>query len=111
MKPLELMKQGGQLPRSKPPVEQRVKVMGTLDKKMQTILDREDLSGDERLKLYDQSFTRYLNVYDDYRPRPVAIAPEPVKRPVRRRNFGKRTKNNEGQGTTLVEKNEEQSRH
>jgi hypothetical protein len=53
--------------------------MDTLDKKMQTILDREDLSADERLKLYDQSFTRYLNVYDDYRPRPVAVAPEPVK--------------------------------
>jgi hypothetical protein len=31
--------------------------------------------------------------------------------PVRRQNFGKRTKNNEGQGKTLVEKNEEQSRH
>ena len=66
------MKQGGQLPRPKPPVEQRVKVMDTLDKKMQTILDREDLSAEERLKLYDQSFTRYLNVYDDYRPWPVA---------------------------------------
>ena len=46
---------------------------------MQTIVDREDLSADERLKLYDQSFTRYLNVYDDYRTRPVAVAPEPVK--------------------------------
>ena len=92
--------------RPKPPVEQRVKVMDTLDKKMQTILEREDLTEDERLKLYDQSFTRYLNVYDYYRPRPVAVAPESVKR-----NFGKRTKNNEGQGTTLVEKNEEQSRH
>jgi hypothetical protein len=34
---------------------------------------------DERLKLYDQSFTRYLNVYDDYRPRSVAVAPEPMK--------------------------------
>ena len=107
MKLLELMKQGGQLPRPKPPVGQRVKVMDTLDKKMQTILDSEDLSADEHLKQYDQSFTRYLNVYDDYRPRPVAVAPEPV----RRRNFGKRTKNNEGQGTTLVGKNEEQSRH
>ena len=53
--------------------------MDTLDKKMQTILEREDLSEDERLKLYDQSFTRYLNVYDDYRPRPVAVAPESVK--------------------------------
>ena len=46
---------------------------------METILEREDLSEDERLKLYDQSFTRYLNVYDDYRPRPVAVAPEPMK--------------------------------
>ena len=60
-------------------MEQRVNVMDTLDKKMQTILEREDLSADKRLKLYDQSFTRYLNVYDDYRPRPVAVAPEPVK--------------------------------
>jgi hypothetical protein len=68
MKPLELMKQGGQLPRPKPPVEQRVKVIDTLDKKIQTILEREDLSADERLKLYDQSLYRYLNVYDDYRP-------------------------------------------
>jgi hypothetical protein len=65
--------------RPKPPVEQRVKVMDTLDKKMQTILEREDLSEDERLKLYDQSFTRYLNVYDDHRPRPMADAPKPVK--------------------------------
>ena len=60
-------------------MEQRVKVMDTLDKKMQTILEREDLSADKRLKLYDQSFTRYLDVYDEYRPRPVAVAPEPVK--------------------------------
>jgi hypothetical protein len=79
MKPLELMKQGDQLPRPKPPVEQRVKFMDTLDKKMQTILDREDLSADERFKLYDQSFTLYLNVYDDYRPRIVAVGPDPVK--------------------------------
>ena len=57
--------------RPKPPVEQRVKVMDTLDKKMESILEREDLSTDERLKLYDQSFIRYLNVHDDYRPRPV----------------------------------------
>ena len=56
-----------------------VKVMDTLDKKMQTILEREDLSVHERLKLYDQSFTRYLNVHDDYRHRPVAVALEPVK--------------------------------
>ena len=65
--------------RPTPPVEQRVKVMDTLDKKMQTILEREELSTEKRLKLYDQSFTRYLNVYDDYRPKPVAVAPEPVK--------------------------------
>ena len=54
-------------------------ILDTLDKKMQTILEREDLSADKRLKLYDQSLYRYLNVYDDYRPRPVAVAPEPVK--------------------------------
>jgi hypothetical protein len=54
-------------------------IMDTLDKKMQTIIEREDLLADKRLKLYDQSFTRYLNVYDNYRPRPVAVAPEPVK--------------------------------
>jgi hypothetical protein len=35
--------------------------MYTLDKKMQTILEREDLWADERLKLYDQSLYRYLN--------------------------------------------------
>jgi hypothetical protein len=56
-----------------------MKVIDTLDKKMQTILEREDMSADERLKLYDQSFTRYLNVHDDNRPRPVAVALEPVK--------------------------------
>jgi hypothetical protein len=78
-------------------VEQRVKVMDTLDKKMQTILDREDLSADERLKLYEQSF----------RPRPVAVAPEPVKQDL----IDDEQKNNEGQGTTLVEKSEEQFRH
>jgi hypothetical protein len=36
-------------------VEQRVKVMDTLDKKMESILESEDLSTDERLKLCDQS--------------------------------------------------------
>ena len=52
--------------------------MDTLDKKMQIILEREDLSADERLKLYDQSFTRYLKVHDDYRSSPVVVAPEPM---------------------------------
>ena len=70
MKELTLMNRYHQIQgRPKPPVEQRVKVMDTLDKKMESILEREDLSTDE--KLYDQSFTRYLNVHDDYRPRPV----------------------------------------
>ena len=39
--------------RPKPTVEQRVKVMDTLDKKMQTVLEREDQSAEERLQLYD----------------------------------------------------------
>jgi hypothetical protein len=43
--------------RPKPPVEQRVKVMDTLDKKMESILEREDMSTDERLKLYDKKDT------------------------------------------------------
>jgi hypothetical protein len=34
--------------------------MDTLDKKMQTILERDDLSADERLKLYDQWFTNIV---------------------------------------------------
>ena len=80
MKELTLINRNHQTQeRPKPPMEQRVKVMDTLDKKMQTILEREDLSADESLKLYDQSFTRYLNVYDDYKPRSVAVAPQPVK--------------------------------
>jgi predicted glutamine amidotransferase len=53
--------------------------MDTLDKKMQIILEREDLSADERLKLCDQSFTRYLKDHDDYRSSPVVVAPEPMK--------------------------------
>ena len=62
MKELILLNRYHQTPeRPKPPVEQRVKVIDTLEKKMQTILEL------------------YLNVYDDYRPRPVAVATEPVK--------------------------------
>ena len=62
------------LERPKPPVKQHMKVMDILKKKMQTILEREDLSADERLELYDQSFTRFENVYVDYRPGPVGIS-------------------------------------
>jgi len=40
--------------------------MDTLDQKMRSILEREDLPIDERLKHYDQSFTHYMNVYDEY---------------------------------------------
>ena len=56
--------------RPKPPVEPRVKAMDTLDTQMHDILQREDLPTDERLKLYDQSLYRYLNVHNDYRPKP-----------------------------------------
>ena len=65
-------------PRPKPPVDQRVKVMDTLDKNMNDIINRDDLPPDERLKLYDQSLHRYLNVHDEYRPRPVISTPDPV---------------------------------
>ena len=49
MKELTLMNRYHQTQgRPKPPVEQRVKVMDTLDKKMESILEREDLSTDRR---------------------------------------------------------------
>jgi hypothetical protein len=51
--------------------------MDTLDKKMQTILDSENIPTDQRLKLYDQSLYIYLNVFDDYRPKPEVSTPTP----------------------------------
>ena len=98
--------------RPKPPVEQRVKVMDTLDKKMQIILEREDLSADKRLKLYDQSFTRYLKVYDDNRPKPVAVAPEPVEQDLIDNEILESVpKTMKANVQLLLKKNEEQSRH
>jgi hypothetical protein len=115
MKQLELMKQGGQLPCPKPPVEQRVKVMDTLDKKMQTILEREDLSADERIQLYDQSFTRYLNVYDDYRPRPVAFSTPTTEskspNPIESEILDSVPKTKKAKAQLLLKKNENQSKH
>ena len=92
-------------------MQQRVKVMDIWDKKMQTILEREDLSADERLKLYDQSFTRYLNVHDDYRPRAVAVAPEPVKQDLIDNEILESVPKAMKAKAQLVESNEEQSRH
>jgi hypothetical protein len=115
MKQLELMKQGGQLPRPKPPVEQRVRVMDTLEKKMQTILEREDLSADERIQLYDQSFTRYLNVYDDYRPRPVAFSTPTTEskspNPIESEILDSVPKTKKAKAQLLLKKNENQSKH
>ena len=88
-----------------------MKVIDTLDKKMQTILERKDLSADKRLKLYDQSFTRYLNVYDDYRSRPVAVAPEPVKQDLIDNEILESVPKAMKAKAQLVESNEEQSRH
>jgi hypothetical protein len=77
---------------------------------MQTILEREDLSADERLKLYDQSFTRYLNVYNDYRPRPVAVAHEPVKQDLIDNEILESVpKTMQAKVQLLLKKNEEQS--
>lgn len=75
MKPLELIKQGGQLPRPKPHIEQRVKVMDMLEKKMQTILEKEDIPTDHCFKLYDQPVYRNLNVFNDYRHKPEVSTP------------------------------------
>ena len=82
---------------------------------MQTILEREDLSADKRLKLYDQSFTRYLNVHDDYRLSPVVsrVSTSPNcsdrngdKRRDRGGNIGKRSENYENQGRAIGMENE-----
>jgi hypothetical protein len=53
-------------------------VQQTIDQAKDEV-EREDLSADELLKLHDQSFTRYLNVHDDYRSRPVTVASKFVK--------------------------------
>ena len=63
--------------RPKPPVDQRVKVMDTLDTHMKDVLNREDLSVDERLKLHDQALFRYRQLHDDYRPSPSLPPPPP----------------------------------
>ena len=102
MKELTLMNRYHQTQgRPKPQVEECVKVMDTLDTNMQSILEREDLSTDERLTLYDQLFTRYLNVHDDYRLRPVVsrvfISPPAVI---------KTNKNYENQGRAIGTENE-----
>ena len=47
--------------RPKPPVDPRVKAMDTLDTGM-TLLAREDVPDDEKLKQYDQALSRYMNV-------------------------------------------------
>ena len=108
------MKQGDQLSRPKPPIEQRVKVMDTLDKKMQTILNREDIPTDQRLKLYDQSLYRYLNVFDDYRPKPEVSTPTPESEspdPIESEILDSVPKTMRGKAGLLLKKNENQSRH
>lgn len=54
--------------RPRPPVDQRVQVMDTLDREMKQVLTREDVPAEDRLKLHDQALFRYRNVLDDYRP-------------------------------------------
>ena len=45
--------------RPKPPVDPRVKAMDT---GMRTLLAREDVPADEKMKQYDQALARYMNV-------------------------------------------------
>ena len=61
--------------RPKPPVEQRVQVMDRLDRERKEVLDREDVTTDERLKLHEQALFRHRNVLDDYRPKPSPSEP------------------------------------
>ena len=44
--------------RPKPPVDPRVKAMDTLDTGMRTLLAREDVPADEKMKQYDQALAR-----------------------------------------------------
>jgi hypothetical protein len=107
MKPLEFMKQGGQLPRPKPLIQQRVKVMDTLNKKMQTILDGEDIPTDQRFKLYYQSLYRYLNIFDDYSPKPEVSTPTPESEspdPIERKILDSVPKRMRGKAELLLKK-------
>ena len=102
--------------RPKPPVEQRVQVMDTLDREMKEVLDREDVPADERLKLHDQALFRYRNVLDDYRPKPSPSVP-PSSPPQQQIPENEDLLEKEimeslpKMQSTLTEKDEDQSRH
>ena len=44
---------------------------------IQNVLERTDLTVDERIKLYDQNLLKYINLYDDYRPTTKTVKVEP----------------------------------
>ena len=52
--------------RPKPPVPSVVRSLHDIDGEMSKILEREDLSPNEKVTMYDQTLRRYLNRYDQY---------------------------------------------
>lgn len=63
-------------PRARPPVDNRVRSMDTLDRNMKTLLESEEEPVDKRMKLHDQSLVRYMNVHDNYKPIPTQTVPK-----------------------------------
>ena len=53
-----------------PPLNSQVK---ELDSEMGNVLDRQDISADEKVKMYDQTFQRFLNYYDKRMNKPVRV--------------------------------------
>ena len=54
-----------------------------LDSEMDSLLQRQDITQDEKVKLYNQTFQRYLNYYDKrmHQPVPVSVAPtQPIEK-------------------------------
>ena len=105
--------------RPKPPVDQRVQVMDTLDREMKEVLDREDVPADERLKLHDQALFRYRDVLDDYRPKPSPSVPPssppqqqiPENEDLLEKEIMESLPKMQSTRSTLTEKDEDQSRH
>ena len=59
--------------------------LGELDRKLQGILDREDLSIFDQVSLYNQTLKRYMKRLDQYKQKPlgvVDIKPQPPIEPV-----------------------------
>ena len=66
-----------QLPRQrpKPPVQPLLRAMDNTNEDIRSLLSRNDLPMEQRMKLYQQSLRRYLNFYDQYEHRTPSVKP------------------------------------